>query len=670
MSEIMDRTAAAAEAYRLQPEDPAAARAYWRDVTLGEEQADRLGWSSGQAAAVESAAAGTLVLDRDGAPRHVTGTGPGRRVAAGRIATLRRAGYLTDSEPDATGRRRIEATADGRAPAAGRPADFPPCPPVRQHQHPNSSPETRPGRAAVEAAHPPAQQKEGRVSIDEVPEDMSPEAAEGLQRLGILDEGATVLPGQTQGEEEAPYGYWPEPCATCGKVIPKAKASGAGRPPEYCDRECQNEKKAARARERNAPGLPGQVLRVEETTKRLEQVAADLRQELAQINSPEGIEARLAAARAANANDVAQANQETAQAKADAAAARSEASQARADREAAEAEADRDRVARETADQRRDEADQLARAAERRRAEADRAAARATEAERLAVEQAETATARAERAAADAAEAVRLRDAAVTERDQARQQAAAATARAEVADRERDRAEDRARQAAAERAAAERERDAAHDTAARASEQEEKARAAQAAAEERARRSEAERAELQEGYARALGEVRDAQRQRDTANAEATEAHRQRTEAEKRAGRADERADQADARAGRAEARADRLIGEAERRGEALAAQLAAEVEARREADRARILAEERAEQATQETARTKAAHGQLAEELRAYGREIDELREELRQERARPKASRGKKADPAVPPPVEPVPGQIPAFEEPEPDA
>ncbi|WP_405633890.1 hypothetical protein [Streptomyces sp. NBC_01174] len=116
MSDTMDRTAVAAEAYRRQPDGmtPEAARAYWRDVTLGEEQADRLGWSSGQAAAVESAVAGTLVLDRDGAPRHVTGAGPGRRVAAGRIAALRRAGYLTDSEPDATGRRRIEATADGR----------------------------------------------------------------------------------------------------------------------------------------------------------------------------------------------------------------------------------------------------------------------------------------------------------------------------------------------------------------------------------------------------------------------------------------------------------------------------------------------------------------------------------------------------------------------------
>ncbi|MGW1666472.1 hypothetical protein [Streptomyces microflavus] len=116
MSETSERTAVAAEAYRRQPDstDPEVVRAYWRDVTLGEEQADRLGWSSGQAAAVEYAAAGTLVLDQDGAPRHVTGAGPGRRVAAGRVAALRTAGYLADSAPDATGRRRIEPTADGR----------------------------------------------------------------------------------------------------------------------------------------------------------------------------------------------------------------------------------------------------------------------------------------------------------------------------------------------------------------------------------------------------------------------------------------------------------------------------------------------------------------------------------------------------------------------------
>lgn len=112
----MERTAVAVEAYRQQPDgtDPEAVRAYWRDVTLGEEQAGRLGWSSGQAAAVEYAAAGTLVLDQDGTPRHATGTGPGRRVAAGRVAALRTAGYLTDGEPDATGRRRVEPTADGR----------------------------------------------------------------------------------------------------------------------------------------------------------------------------------------------------------------------------------------------------------------------------------------------------------------------------------------------------------------------------------------------------------------------------------------------------------------------------------------------------------------------------------------------------------------------------
>ncbi|ONI48519.1 hypothetical protein [Streptomyces sp. IB2014 011-1] len=116
MSDTTERAAVAAEAYRRQPDgkDPKAVRAYWRDVTLGEEQADRLGWSAGHAAAVELAAAGALLLDREGVPRHVTGPGPGRRVAAGRIAALCTAGYLTGSEPDAAGRRRIQATADGR----------------------------------------------------------------------------------------------------------------------------------------------------------------------------------------------------------------------------------------------------------------------------------------------------------------------------------------------------------------------------------------------------------------------------------------------------------------------------------------------------------------------------------------------------------------------------
>lgn len=116
MLEIMDRAAVAAEAYRQQPDsaDPEAVRAYWRDVTLGEEQADRLGWSAEQATAVAHAAAGALVLDQDGTARHVTGTGAGRRVAAGRIAALCAAGFLAESAPDSTGRRRIEPTADGR----------------------------------------------------------------------------------------------------------------------------------------------------------------------------------------------------------------------------------------------------------------------------------------------------------------------------------------------------------------------------------------------------------------------------------------------------------------------------------------------------------------------------------------------------------------------------
>lgn len=116
----MDRAAivnaASIAAYRQQPDgaDPEAVRAYWRDVSLGEWQADRLGWSTGQAEAVAYAAADALVVDGEGMPRHVTGSGPGRRVAAGRIEALRAAGFLSEGAPDETGRRRIEATADGR----------------------------------------------------------------------------------------------------------------------------------------------------------------------------------------------------------------------------------------------------------------------------------------------------------------------------------------------------------------------------------------------------------------------------------------------------------------------------------------------------------------------------------------------------------------------------
>ncbi|WP_143169156.1 hypothetical protein [Streptomyces sp. NBRC 110465] len=116
MSETVDRAAVAADAYRRQPDsaDPEAVRAYWRDVTLGEEQADRLGWSAEQATAVAHAASGSLMLDGEGTARHVTGAGAGRRVAAGRIAALCAAGFLSESAPDGTGRRRIEPTADGR----------------------------------------------------------------------------------------------------------------------------------------------------------------------------------------------------------------------------------------------------------------------------------------------------------------------------------------------------------------------------------------------------------------------------------------------------------------------------------------------------------------------------------------------------------------------------
>ncbi|MFP8908206.1 hypothetical protein ACLIYN_28565, partial [Streptomyces atacamensis] len=272
--------------------------------------------------------------------------------------------------------------------------------------------------------------------------DPIPEHLRGkLAQLGITLDGEQVppqqgapVPGPTataeddDGEDEAPYGYWPEPCANCGKLIPRAKPAGAGRPPEYCNKECQNEKKAARARERNAPGLPGQIIRVEETVTRLEQVTADMRLELQKINSPEGIEARLAAARAANANDVAQANQKAVQAQADAAAARSEAQQAHADREAAEAAAERDRTAREAAEDAKEVAEQEARAAERKQKQAEARAEEAIRAQQLAEQERAAAVQRADEARQLADAAAAERDAATAARDEAHREAAAAQA--------------------------------------------------------------------------------------------------------------------------------------------------------------------------------------------------------------------------------------------------
>lgn len=86
-----------------------------QDLRLQRAQAAALGWSTGQADLVASAAAGQLRRHFDGTLREVPVPGqPGRIVAHHRLAPLVKAGFLTTGEPDQNERRPIHVTADGR----------------------------------------------------------------------------------------------------------------------------------------------------------------------------------------------------------------------------------------------------------------------------------------------------------------------------------------------------------------------------------------------------------------------------------------------------------------------------------------------------------------------------------------------------------------------------
>ncbi|MBV9024909.1 MAG: hypothetical protein JO362_14240, partial [Streptomycetaceae bacterium] len=193
-----------------------------------------------------------------------------------------------------------------------------------------------------------------------------------------LDEGEqpTATP-----QEEAPFGYWPEECRSCGELIARTKPAGAGRPPEYCSTQCQNDAKAARARERNSPGLPGQIARLGEYVGRMEQITDGVKQELAMVRSPAGLEARLAAARAEAHREISQAQQATA-------AAQGEAAQARADAEQARTEAEQAEAARAAAIEARDHAVTVRNAAIEAREDAEDSARKAVAARETALEQA------------------------------------------------------------------------------------------------------------------------------------------------------------------------------------------------------------------------------------------------------------------------------------------
>src|SRR3954464_8717132 len=89
------------------------------------------------------------------------------------------------------------------------------------------------------------------------------------------------------------------PCAHCGRPVPQRV--GAGRPFRYCrdnDGACQRESRNVRMRQRNSPGLPGQVARTWEVVERLEQLTGNLTEALHAELSPVGVERQLAQVRA------------------------------------------------------------------------------------------------------------------------------------------------------------------------------------------------------------------------------------------------------------------------------------------------------------------------------------------------------------------------------------
>ncbi|MFB0617261.1 hypothetical protein [Streptomyces sp. AGS-58] len=82
---------------------------------LHREQAKALGWSTGQAELVAAAAAGQLYRDFGAVLRVVPVPGhPGWVTSMHRLGPLVEAGFLAIGEPDATGRRAVRVTVDGR----------------------------------------------------------------------------------------------------------------------------------------------------------------------------------------------------------------------------------------------------------------------------------------------------------------------------------------------------------------------------------------------------------------------------------------------------------------------------------------------------------------------------------------------------------------------------
>ncbi|MGA8117554.1 MAG: hypothetical protein WCA46_28280, partial [Actinocatenispora sp.] len=109
------------------------------------------------------------------------------------------------------------------------------------------------------------------------------------------------------------------PCGHCGR--PVAQRLSAGRPFRYCrdnDGACQRAARNSRSRERNAPGLTGQIARSWELVDRLEQLTETLSESLHAELSPAGVERQVTQVRAETATRLAAAHDERDEARRDA----------------------------------------------------------------------------------------------------------------------------------------------------------------------------------------------------------------------------------------------------------------------------------------------------------------------------------------------------------------
>ena len=132
------------------------------------------------------------------------------------------------------------------------------------------------------------------------------------------------------------------PCAHCGRPVPQRAA--AGRPFRYCrdnDDACLRAARAARMRQRNAPGLAGQVAQAFEVVERLDRVAETLTEALHAELSPDGVERQVTAVRADTAARIAAAHGERDAAQAERDEARRDADRARTDATTARDESER-----------------------------------------------------------------------------------------------------------------------------------------------------------------------------------------------------------------------------------------------------------------------------------------------------------------------------------------